>query len=155
MALTLGIASPRDALTKLEHDYSDLESAVFIQDEARIGYALVNFAISAYHIKDWLIRNHPRSYSARKVEDHIASSAALSSCRDICNAGKHVAITQYEPTTADVTASATAVTSAEFPNASPILRVKIVRKDGSRHEALDLATQALQDWYTFFETHKV
>jgi hypothetical protein len=155
VALTLGIANPRDALAKLEHDFSDLETAVFTQEETRIGYALINFAIAAYHIKDWLIRNKPRSYSARQVEDFVASSAAISSCRDICNAGKHVSITQYEPTTADVTASATAVTSAEFPNASPILRVKIVRKDGSRHEALDLATQALKDWYTFFETHKV
>ena len=149
------MANPRDALAKLEHDYSDLETAVFSQEGTRIGYALVNFAISAYHIKDWLIRNKPRNYSARQVEDHVASSAALSSCRDICNAGKHVSITQYEPSTTDVTASATAIASAEFPNASPVLRVKIVRKDGSRHEALDLAAQALNDWYKFFKTYKV
>ena len=156
MALTLGLTGPRDTFAKLECDYSDLESGVYSQDEARIRYALINFAISAYHIKDWLQRHKPKAYTAKQVENHVASSVALTSCRDICNAGKHVAITQHEPTTLEVSASITPVSvSTDSPPTSEILRVEIVQKNGSRHEVLELAAQAIRDWQVFFEQHSV
>jgi hypothetical protein len=150
------LAGPRDILAKLEHNYAELETAVFAQDEARIGHALFDFAVSAYHMKDWLIKHRPRSYTSKQVEDYVTSSVALASCRDICNEGKHGRITQYNPTTADVTASVAVIAGVtESPTGTPVLRVKIIQKDGTRHDVLDLAMQAVNDWVAFFARHSV
>jgi hypothetical protein len=157
MSLTIGMSTPRDLLEKAERDLSALEGAAATQDETMIGDALYNFAVTAYHIKDWLKKHRSKSYAARQVEEYVNSSMALSSCRDICNAGKHATITQYAPTTEEVTASLGAVTEIVMPGrlATPIKRVKIVRKDGSRHEAVELATRAIEDWKRFFDQHGV
>ena len=79
----------------------------------------------------------------------------MSSCRDLCNAGKHVVITRYEPVNGECVLHLTTPCSAPFPGqlATPIFRVKIMRKDGTKREAVELATEAISDWEQFFSQH--
>ena len=154
MSLTFGYSSPRDLLEKARRDLVNLEGAAVTQDTTTIGDALFNFAVTAYHVKDWLKLHAAVTYSPQDVENFVQSSAALSSCRDLCNAGKHAEITRYSPSTADVSASLNSV-AAVVPGglATPIVRVKIIRNDGTRREAVQLATEAISDWERFFDEH--
>ena len=157
MSLTFGLKTPHDLLEKARRELVALESAAMIQDETEIADALYNFAVTTYHLKDWLKCHSSSSYAPRDVEDYVAHSWALSACRDLCNAGKHFDLT-YQPTTEAVVASTTTMRADLLPEGSPntpIYRVKVVRNDGSRHEAVALAAQAVSDWERFFELHKV
>jgi len=163
MTLTFGYESPRDLLQKARRDLVDLEYVGFTKDRQQIGDAIHAFATTAYHIKDWLIKHRTSSYQKEDVENHVASSVALSSCRDICNALKHAEITNYEPSTAEVVASTSALTilSLGFTDSSSnfqhitrkSFRTKVVRKDDSRIDVVELAKQAIQDWESFFISH--
>jgi hypothetical protein len=157
MSLTFGFKTPHDLLEKARRELAALETAAMIQDETEIADALYNFAVTTFHVKDWLKSHRSDSYVARDVEDYVARSPALSTCRDLCNAGKHFDLT-YEPTTEAVVASANSMPADLAPVGSlntPIYRVKVVRNDGSRHEVVAIATQALNDWERFFELHKI
>ncbi len=157
MPLTFGLSTPRDLLDKAERDLSELETAAVTQDQTMIADALYNFAVTAYHVKDWLKSTPSSTYSPTDVEDFVRASAALSVCRDLCNAGKHLRL-RYEPTTETVEASVNALPAEDVPLGwlnTPIYRVKIVHKDGSRHEAVSLALQALADWQRFFQQHNL
>ncbi len=154
MSLTFGYTSPRDLLEKAYRDLNELDVATMSQDVTEIGDALFNFAVAAFHLKDWLKHHATASYTAQEVEDYVQSSVALSACRDICNAGKHAEITRYNPCTKEVSASHNSVASV-LPGQleSTFFRVKIIREDGSRREAVELATEAVADWERFFAKH--
>jgi hypothetical protein len=157
MSLTFGLNTPHDLLEKARRELAALEIAAMTQDETEMTDALFNFAVTTYHVKDWLKCHSSDSYGARDVEEYVARSPALSTCRDLCNAGKHFDLT-YEPTTGAVVASANSMSADLVPIGSlntPIYRVKVVRNDGSRHEVVAIATQALNDWERFFELHRI
>jgi hypothetical protein len=61
MSLTFGLKTPHDLLEKARRELVALEGAAMTQDETEITDALYNFAVTTYHVKDWLKRYHSGS----------------------------------------------------------------------------------------------
>lgn len=159
--LTFQIATPRDALEKARREFGALQAAVADQDKTRIGDCLYNFAVSVYHVKDWVIEQPSSTYSKQDVEALVKATPALLVCRDVCNASKHRNIRNYSPDASSVLTSAPgftlAVTSRGAGSAptAPKFRLKIVTKDGRRLEVLALGSGALEAWDGFFQQHRL
>ena len=152
MSLTFGLNTPRDLLEKAHREFAILESAAIMQDETQVADALFNFAVTAYHVKDWLEHHLSRSRSAIDVDAYVARWPALLICRDLCNAGKHVVL-EYKAVTEAVLASSESTPAGlamDGSRSAPVYRVVVMRKDGSTIDAVTLAAQALDDWERFF-----
>ena len=157
MSLTFGLETPRDLLEKAHRELAVLESAAMMQDETQMADALFNFAVTAYHVKDWLEHHLSRTRSSVDVDAYVARSPALLICRDLCNAGKHVVL-EYKPVTEAVLASTGSTPPGRALDGSrsdPVYRVVIVHKDGSVLDAVELATQAMNAWERFFAAHQI
>jgi hypothetical protein len=162
MALSYGISSPRDLLSKAERDLSRLETAEKSDDSDGMSDSLFDLAIAVASVKDWL-KEHPGSlFTPSNVEAYVAASVALGTFRDIANAAKHRVIRHYVPNTTALTLSATgAHVLAMLPDetvtesAKPRSRLKIIRADGSRYRAVDLGHDAVREWRTFMNTHGI
>jgi hypothetical protein len=157
MSLTFGLNTPRDLLEKARREFAILESAAMMQDETQMADALFNFAVTAYHVKDWLEHHLSRSRSSVDVDGYVARHPALLICRDLCNAGKHVVL-EYKSVTEAVLASPESTPAGlalDGSRSAPIYRVVVVRKDGSTLDAVELATLALNDWERFFAIHQI
>lgn len=163
MSLAFGKSSLHDILAKAERDFGRLEAAQVAQDEAAGSDSLFDLAVTLTSLKDWLKEHPGRSFTSDAVEDYIANSIALSSFRDIANAGKHRVIRRYVPVTADVTVSVS--TSAEIVTIfseddtpalpKPFRRLKIIRADGARYRAIDLGRDAIREWQSFFQQNGI
>jgi hypothetical protein len=157
MSLTFGLKTPRDLLEKAYRELAILEAAALMQDETQLADALFNFAVTTYHVKDWLEHHFSASRSSIDVDAYVARQPALLVCRDLCNAGKHVVL-EYKPVTEAVLAS-TELTpdgvAMEGSPGAPNYRVVVARKDGSTLDVVALANQALNDWERFFALHKM
>ena len=157
MALTYGKQSPQEMLAKAERDLAQLEAAEAAQKKEELSDALFNLAVSLTSVKDWLKEQTNAPFTPDTVESYVSASVALSSFRDIANAGKHRIIRKYVPTTEDVTTSAifveitTPTTSQVHP--SSWFRLKIIRRDDSRHGAVQLGRTAVQEWKSFMRQY--
>jgi len=162
MPLTIELKTPKDALAKARREHQELAEAISCQDKTRIGDALYNFAVSVYHVKDWLIETPSAVYTKKDVEDYLKATPALTAFRDLCNSSKHHTIHRYTPEATDVTSSSMASYSLSMPKFLPFLfrrklafRVKIIMTDGRRLEAISLGKQALDAWDNFFNKQGV
>jgi hypothetical protein len=156
MALAYGKHSPQQMLAKAERDLAHLEAAEAAQKKDELSDALFNLAVSLTSVRDWLKEQTEVPFTHDTVQTYVAASVALSSFRDIANAGKHRVIRNYVPTTQDVAASVTIVLlkSPSQLHASPgPFRLKIIRKDGSRHRAVELGRVAVQEWKSFMRQY--
>jgi hypothetical protein len=163
MSLAYGLKSPRDILAKAERDLRRLEAAHDAEDEEGTSDALFDFAVSITSLKDWLKEHPTKAYSTADVEMYVGGSVALDAFRDIANTAKHRQIRMYIPETIEAQASATAHVSFAvlFPDEKPpsaprpARHLKIIRGDGSRYRALDLAANAVREWREFMNSHGV
>lgn len=159
VALSYGKSSPQDILAKARRDLARLVAAEAAQDTEATSDALLDLAVVLTSLKDWLKKHSSASFSATDVERYALASTALSSFRDIANSAKHRGITKYSPATSDVSTSAPS--SGVGPpatgeaQANAYSRLKIIRADGSRHRAVDLARAAVQEWQDFMQQHGV
>jgi hypothetical protein len=159
MSITLALDKPRDLLAKARREQDRLFDALQAQDRTSIADVLFNFAVTAYHIKDWLKQSASASYSPSQVEAYIEADKCLRLCREICNASKHQKLRSVSTEARDVTFSATGtfVVASIDPNdvkleseTSPSFAVKIVAFDGSRYEANEFVAQVIRAWEHFF-----
>jgi hypothetical protein len=162
MALAYGKHSPQQMLAKAERDLARFKAAEAAQKGGdELSDALFNFAVSVTSVKDWVKEQPNVAFSRDDVENYVKASPALTSFRDIANAGKHRVITKYEPTTEDTLVSATSVVAlarkSEKPSQShvskPFFHLKIVRRDQSRHRAVELGQVAVQEWQSFMRQY--
>lgn len=143
-------------LTKAERDLARLEAAESAQDDDAMSDALFDFAVALTSLKDWLKEHPGASFTPAQVENHVAGSTALNALRDIANAGKHRTIRKYPPETIEVTGSnaisvLVANTDEITESPKPFYRLKIIRKDGSRHRAVELGHIAIGEWQAFMK----
>jgi hypothetical protein len=158
MPLTYGKSSPKNMLAKAQSDLTRLEFAEAEQDLDAMSDALFDLAVVVTSLKDWLKKHPSAMFSKATVEQYSAASTALSSFRDIANSGKHRVITKYVPRTSDVSTSAASSSLVFIENLTSdsrqlnsYPRLKIIRADGSRHRAVDLARAAIHDWQVFIQ----
>lgn len=164
MTLTFELDKPQDLLAKARREESRLRDAILSQNRTRIADALFNFAVTAYHVKDWL-KESASGYLPKDVESYVHGDRRLRMCREICNASKHRKLNHSAADTGNVTASATSATSPLLPSAAkpagvsleteskPHFLVKIVAVDGTRFEVIDFAAQVIGAWEQFFNDH--
>jgi hypothetical protein len=159
MSITFTLDKPRDMLTKARREQARLADALRTQDRTSIADTLFNFAITAYHVKDWLKQSASAAYSPNQLEAYIEANKYLRLCREICNASKHKKLIPGPNDTKNITLSATGtfIIDSVDPNdvkleteTSPSFRVKIVAIDGSRYEANEFAAQVVLAWEQFF-----
>jgi hypothetical protein len=162
MSITFEFKDSGDVLAKAKREQVRLVDALASQDRVQIADAIFNFAVTAYHIKDWLKKSPGAAYSGVDVENHIASDPYLRACREICNASKHRLLRSPPVDTVAVSASATSIVSpylgesadvALETETAPRFRVKVVSLDGTRVEAGEFASRVLAAWEQFFLNH--
>ena len=127
--------------------------------------SLFDFAVSAYHITDWIKAYRPELTAA--VYGLLDASDSIGACRDLCNASKHVVLIldrgpylNHPPVVDAVTISATAKTTLVLgpdvgTESSPAWRLKIQLKNDRRVAAEDLVAEAINVWKKFFADHRV
>lgn len=81
---------PGDLLRKAKRDKQKLIMALQQCDEVEVKEHLFNFAVTVYHIIDWLKAYHPEL--KKEPYEWLNSQEALQVCRDLCNASKHVVL---------------------------------------------------------------
>lgn len=166
--------SPVELLDKARRDGQVLTQALSICDESAVRDSLFNFAISTYHLCDWIKAFRPELKGT--VTALLNNSDFLGACRDLCNASKHVILTldhgsylKHPPVVDAVSISATARTSlpnmkgvpAQAANqgialtSQPPWRLKIQMKNGQRIAAEDLVSEAIGVWETFFADNHI
>ena len=145
MPLVYGLSNPRDMLSKLHRAHERLINAVSDEDDTRIGDAIFDFAVTGYHIRDWVKQGADLGAEADEL---VQASSSLQACRDICNSSKHFQIDRYLPKTKDVYFSAPPLreVSEQFKGA-----IKVLMSDGQKFEVTEFASDVLRLWDDFFD----
>jgi hypothetical protein len=159
MALALGMKSPRDMLAKAKRDLARLERAEVAHDSLAISDALMDVAVALDSVRGWLRNRLKRSAesspsSFTKADVHaLEKTLALSSFTDIANEYKHASASP-DASTDDVLLSAPS--SDLGGSGEPTFpRIKVVRKDLSRHRATDLARHGITLTEAFMDKHRL
>jgi len=162
MTLTYGKLSPNDILGKAQRDLNRLEAAEAAQQSEEISDALLDLAIGLTSLKDWLKKHPSAIYAVIDVENYWQASEALSTFRDLANAGKHRKITQYTPSTTDALTSASnapltfvEIVARAVGRSTQYPRIKINRTDGTRHRVVDLGRAAIKECQLFMTRYGV
>ena len=139
-------------LAKVRRDHDELIDALLRGDEQGARDALFNFAITAYHIKDWIVAQQPHLQD--KVHKLIDGDEAIGACRDICNFSKHVIFNLkkggYRPPVLDDVA----MSAVEAP-APVVWRLKIELNNGLDYRAEDWAAAVIETWEAFFKQYGI
>jgi len=157
MTLRYGKSDPKDLLAKSRRDLERLAQAEAGADDEAMGDALMDLSVTLTSLKDWLRKSAVRgaSFSEDDVEAFLKSSVPLSSFRDIANELKHGGPSRESETSDVLTSAPSSFIGSAAPTSSkpPQPRLKITRKDGSRHRAIDLARTAVEDWEGYMRKH--
>jgi hypothetical protein len=136
---------PSQLLEKAKRDGAALKKALAACNEPDTRDALFNFAVSAYHIRDWVQKLRPELSDA--ADDLLNREEGIGVCRDLCNASKHIEIDPergaykaYPPVTDAVSVSSVASYSpsdvasmlAGMIDPRPAWRLKIQTVKGRR-----------------------
>ncbi len=155
MSLSFGKKEPKDMLAKARRDLRRLEDAESAKDSDAMSDALMDVSVSLASVRDWLRAHASKttSFTPKEIDACEASSVPLGSFRDVANELKHGGRPSRDSQTADVLLSAP---SSRLPaSADDFPRMKVIRKDGSRHRALELARTAINHWEAFLRTHRL
>jgi len=166
-------SSPIELLRKAEEDGAKLVDAVQQQDKVKARAALFNFAVTTYHVWDWVKASRPDL--ARKGKHPLATYVSLAACRDLANASKHAIITvtrgpykKHPPIVQDVAVSAVASWPPDVSHDTTVAymlvgqqtpatrwRLKIQLATGRRLAIEDLVSEALAAWKDYFGKHSI
>lgn len=138
-----------EAWAILQHDYQELEAVLSARNPKADQYQLEStcntFFERCFHLKDYL-KNDPQVLQTVRdnVENFLAGDIALALCRDIANTVKH----------RDRRGGKRYVRIGEFLF-GPKLILHATDASGSttKHDALDIARDAMAAWRTFLSRH--
>lgn len=155
--LNYGFGNARKLLEKVKRDQSTLYDAIMSQNPESISDAVFNFAVTGYHIKDWL-----KSEGVPNVENYINQNPMLRLCADLCNGSKHKLLTNprenNDPVTSinnsELTCDMTTITcDAAIPINGHTVRMALT--SGKKVEILDFAKQVVASWESFFSANNI
>lgn len=152
MALTYGLSSARELLSKLERDAGLL-------DEEVTSDRFFNFVVTGYSLIDW-IRNDPSVPSTAKatpVVDGLYNNVHLKVCGDLATASKHFSMTRRVSITDSATSDQGFGVGRYGVGGFGVGEgsIEIVLDDGTSFNALDLARDVVQVWQSFFKQHGI
>lgn len=117
---------------------------------------IYGFFQNCYHLKDWL-KNDPAytKHTPQQIEALVTSNSALAICADLCNATKHLRLSQ-PPRSGSVPAFGTKNVGVQITDSlsggDTTVTVAIhveVNHGGKTLDAFQLATDALRAWEGF------
>jgi hypothetical protein len=155
-------SSPAELLSKAEADGSDLLSAVGAQDKVWARAALFNFAVTTYHVWDWVKAYRPDL--DRPATHPLKGHESLAACRDLANASKHAVLTvtrgayrKHPPIVQAVAVSVLPATLAPGPSpqVQPARWRFKVQLASRRLPVEDLVAEALSAWRRYFAQHSI
>ena len=155
--LNYGFGKSKNLLEKVKRDQNTLYDAIISQDPDCISDAVFNFAVTGYHIKDWL-----KSEGVSGVEEHINNNPMLRLCADLCNGSKHQLLNSpreiADPVTSinnsELTCDMTTITcDATIPINGHTVRMHLT--SGREVEILDFANQVVGSWESFFSANNI
>ncbi len=146
MLLLSKIGKPSNLLAKARRDATKLLDCEQNGLEQPIGDALFNFAITAYHLRDWLLA-YPKKIDSTIVNAVYEQAPCLNACRDIANASKHCKITRYDPSTRAVTKETNILKTLEKTDTTITYLTEaptiIIMSDGTRMRLNDFAEDVM------------
>jgi hypothetical protein len=155
--------SARDLLGKVYRDKDKLYESVSSQDHERIADAVFNFAVTAYHVKDWLKQEATTTCTSQAVEDYVSSHEFLSICADLCNGSKHRKFddSKHSPRStatgigdSPLKVSMTSITCSSSIAVTGFTPV-IDTLEGNQYDILSWADQVVSTWKDFFTRHRI
>jgi hypothetical protein len=155
--LNYGFGNSKKLLEKVKRDQSSLYNSIITQDPDSISDAVFNFAVTGYHIKDWL-----RNEGVSGVEAYINTKPMLRLCADLCNGSKHKLLNSPRETNdpvmsinnSELTCDMTTITcDATIPINGHTVRMALT--SGKEIEILDFANQVVDNWESFFSANNI
>jgi hypothetical protein len=155
--LNYGFGNSKKLFEKVKRDQNTLHDAVISQNPDSISDAVFNFAVTGYHIKDWL-----KNEGISDVEAHINENPMLRLCADLCNGSKHKLLNSprevIDPVTSinnsELTCDMTTITcDATIPINGHTVRMALT--SGKEVEILDFANQVVSNWESFFSANNI
>ncbi|AFY49389.1 hypothetical protein Nos7524_3599 [Nostoc sp. PCC 7524] len=155
--------SAQDLFGKVCRDKEKLSDSLSSQDQERIADAVFNFAVTAYHVKDWLKQEGTKTFTPRDVEEYVNNNKVLSICADLCNGSKHRNFDdeKHNPrSTATGTGNSplkVSMTSITCSSSIPVTGFipVIETAEGNQYDILTWADQVVLAWEDFFTTHGI
>jgi hypothetical protein len=155
--LNYGLGNSKKLLEKVKRDQNALYEAIISQDPDSISDAVFNFAVTGYHIKDWL-----RNEGIVGVEQYINSKPMIRLCADLCNGSKHKLLSSRRETNdpvmsinnSELTIDMTTITcDATIPINGHTVRMALT--SGKEIEILDFSNQVVDSWESFFSDNNI
>ena len=136
------LRTPRDMLEKAHREHQRLSKRFDIDN-------LFNFFVTAYHISDYIRKTDA---VAQVVIDTFLQDQDIKDCRDLCDKGKHLALTQRaDPTTQVWSGCIGGAPIGVLPIGGEDKWVLIT--DDREVDVKWLADRALTKWEEFFATN--
>ena len=146
---TYSFKSAKDLFAKMQRDAEALEKCVS-------GDAAFNFVITAYHIKDWVKATNPgMGRKAKQDLQSLFNNKYFQLCRDLANASKHMDITRYDVTMADITSNQGFGVGrfGKGPFGVGEESIKVTSSSGEEVDILKLKDEVLELWRVYFSKH--
>ena len=141
----------RELLVKSNADLSRLVDALSSSKEREALWALMDSAVTVFHIGDWIRAAH--------VDHRVAAlqfaqdSKWIRMTRDLCHAAKHGDLTwedsqaaTYGPVLMKLEYSRGTASDSEAPNS-----IWAITQDGVRHTVVEVLQEAISDWTRFLD----
>ena len=143
-----GLQSAEDVFGKVERELARLEAEVTAD-------TYFNFAITAYHLCDWVEKDARLPKAARRDLKVLRRELAIQVCRDIANGSKHFGVDYPNPVVADATCTTGYGMGRFGAGAYGVgeVTIQVTLSDGSLRDGLDIAREAATLWRAFFAKH--
>ena len=115
--------------------------------EAR--YDLYSFFLNAYHLKDWLAKDHSASVSKRKVEKLVKATPVLALCGDLANRVKHSSLDPKRTPKIDLNTDVTSQSVTVDTGRGVVSHSWVIEGGGMTYDALDLTNEVVRAWEQF------
>ena len=138
------LRTPRDMLEKTRREHQRLTEQFDIDN-------VFNFFVTAYHIRDYIRKNNAVAWA---ILNDFLRDQDIEDCRDLCNKGKHLRLTNRPDPRAHIWSGC--IGGAPI-NVLPIGGGdKWVLFTGAREVDVELLAQrVLAKWEAFFEDHEL
>jgi len=107
------------------------------------------FFIFCHQLKDWMIKE--TSIPKLLIEEYVSQNACLAICADLANGVKHLGVgDRHAPRTGgDLRAREAYI----ITDSGSVLPRPIITLDGEQVDVEDLATECIQKWNVFLQSH--
>ncbi len=137
-------------LAKLRTEHGRLKTKVSSGD-------LMNFAITGYHIIEWIKRNPLISETVKGDLETMYRNVDIGVCRDIANESKHFELRkEYDDRVTEKASAISGFSGGRFGKGDYGIgeeSIVVVLLDGQRFDSLTWAQRVVDAWDAFFSKH--